>query len=278
MKLLSPVPPFENRDVASIGGKENPLMAFAFSSDSEDYGCYNCRDILVRGSHPGQISPSIVFECARCSALNVFEGGGYDDEQSIPPPRIQVRLYRHSAPFRLPLSPGESILISNFMLMWGQIDEMLVVSMAVLLKIPLSAAAQLTEGMTAGPRLARWLAVLKESASEDVIARGKGWHKKATKAVAYRNQIAHGVWGVTEKDGQLVAACRHSGSPKLLYASQLIEVTSVIADLSYEISCILYTLLGRPTPPKPGHPDTNPQLILGPNPTDLPEFWLRLTS
>lgn len=194
--VLTRAPPFHPASVVSIAGTNNPLIQLWKTGRS--YHCYHCNEVIISGGLDDSVVPTIIMECANCSALNCTEGIHFTRD-SIDAPKTTVRIFTYSAPFQIPLTLGEQTVLAGFIALWGQLDEIVLVCIAKLTSVNLSTAANLLDGQTSSPRLAMFMRNAKEHGSVKVQAIAKRWHKRMPFLVDKRNHLAHGIWGYVDR-------------------------------------------------------------------------------
>jgi hypothetical protein len=140
--------------------------------------------------------------------------------------------------YKIPLSDTDRALLGTLSATWGQMDYMLLVAIASMLRISLRDSETMMEGATTGPRIAvfkKLSSTLKNAEKRKSAAK---FCSKSDEILGKRNHITHGIWGLFWQpgagDGQ--PACYHSRNKSgLIYASEL----PAIIDSAVEITNLL---------------------------------------
>ncbi len=270
---LPPPPPFDFENVAIFAGDTNPGIRVPDTDD--EYECHNCDDVVAVGVRVGQFSDGTLLQCAVCKAYNALPDAPGRAARILTSPPHPL-LYRFSTGLRVPLDPSSSALLGEFACIWGHLDEILLICIALLRKVDLPSASALLAKNPSGPRHSLFKEALKDCRTPHIVTRGNDLSKRLSKLLGKRNAIMHGVLGRWQNDkGQFEAAWLHAGDRVVVPLSDLLGITEQASDAAYDALSILFALTGRPSPPR-GHPDSMPILEFGPGIPTLPSTWLRL--
>lgn len=113
--------------------------------------------------------------------------------------------------------------LGMFAAIWGQIDFLLSLSIAALLKTDFNAAETLMGSMTTGPRLGLFNKLIREKIEdEDIRKVSKEFSETLGSIIDGRNYIMHGMWGeVISNNKSIGAGVRHPKQRNITMASDM---------------------------------------------------------
>jgi hypothetical protein len=270
---MYPAGPFTPGNCTVIAPPTNPAIRNAGGDPKKNRVCYNCSSVLIEHRENIEIQ-GILFQCADCTAYNQIE----DSSKTPVDVPMDQTIYWASSAFRVPLSINQAIALGQFTAMWGQIDEMMLVCIAVMLKIDVAAAAQLSEGQTSGPRLNKLYELTKTHSNGKIAIKAKKVFSIISPLITKRNHLMHGMWGYHRSESGTVPACRYSKVNTPIPAPDVLKIMASTAAATKEMAQLLFLILGKPSPPDPNRPDMDPPFIFGDERDTSPETWLHLCA